>query len=361
MLICRGSVKDYDWGQPDGLSRWTDECTGLPQAELWFGSHPGGPSPVIDHDGAPTGRHLADHFDVVAIPLLVKLLSAGRPLSVQVHPQLELARSGWQKQCDDPAAPRVFTDPFEKAELLLALDDFEAFVGWRPLEASRAFVAGIPGADPAARALAAGDRRSAVRQLLALAEPGWVAMLPDAARLAGLADPEVDAYAFVAGAHAGDRGALLTALLQYREFATGEAAFLPAGVPHSYIRGTGMEVMTSSDNVLRLGLTSKPVFVDQALDALSNDVEPQLLRTRHGDVVWPVNAPFVVRMLTRGSERAPSGTYRILLLIEGTANVESDLGCVTLTPGTAAVLSSDDPDARVSATGLCAVIQATVP
>jgi hypothetical protein len=61
-----------------------------------------------------------------------------------------------------------------------------------------------------------------------------------------------------------------------------------------YIRGTGLEVMTSSDNVIRLGLTGKPVFVDQAIAALDFDAQPQVLATRHGDLIWPVDAPFVV-------------------------------------------------------------------
>ena len=75
MLIVRGAVKDYDWGVVDGLQAWSGLATGAPQAELWFGVHPGGPSPLVDPSGEPTGEHLADHFDIEAIPLL----SAIRP------------------------------------------------------------------------------------------------------------------------------------------------------------------------------------------------------------------------------------------------------------------------------------------
>lgn len=359
MLICRGTIKEYGWGLQDGLSKWTDGATGSPQAELWFGVHPGGPSPVIDLGGTPTGQHLADHFDVEAIPLLVKLLAAARPLSVQVHPALELARAGWQAQCADPRAQPVFNDPFEKTELILALDDFEAFVGWRDMPGSRRFVAGIPGAAAAADALAAGDQASAIRHLLSIGDAARVALLPKAAREAGLTGPEAAAYDTVAAEYRDDAGALLTTLLQYRQLAPGEAAFLPAGVPHSYIRGTGLEVMTSSDNVIRLGLTEKPVFVEEALAALAFDLQAEHLPTSFGDLVWPVNSPFVVRVLEQGVERLPAGAYRIVLLIEGTGIVESELGAVGLRPGTAAVLSSGDPDARVTANGLCAVIQST--
>ena len=83
MLVVRGAVKDYDWGIVDGLAPWCGSRDGGPQAELWYGVHPGGPSPLLGEDFELTGEHLGDRFDVEAIPLLVKILAAARPLSVQ--------------------------------------------------------------------------------------------------------------------------------------------------------------------------------------------------------------------------------------------------------------------------------------
>ncbi len=358
MLIVRGAIKEYDWGIVDGLQPWSGQATGLPQAELWFGVHPGGPSPLIDVEGEPTGEHLADHFDIAAIPLLVKLLAAARPLSVQVHPQQDVAAAGWQDQ-QQAGASLVYSDPFEKTEMLVALEDFEAFAGWRALDEAAAILAAVEGTQAAVAALRAGDRFAAVPLLLACATPQAVASLGDAARAAGLPADDAAAYDTVAQMYPGDAGALLTPLLAYLRLAAGEAVYVPAGVPHSYIRGTGLEVMTSSDNVIRLGLTTKPVFVDHALRALSADLDPQVMRTGHGDLIWPVNAPFVVRMVTEGEERIPSGAYRIVLLIEGSARVESEFGEITLRPGTAAVISAEDADSFVHAAGLVAVVQST--
>ncbi|MFP4644755.1 MAG: hypothetical protein ACLFM0_10400, partial [Spirochaetales bacterium] len=42
----------------------------------------------------------------------------------------------------------------------------------------------------------------------------------------------------------------------------GEALFQSAGVLHAYLRGTGVELMAESDNVVRAGLTEKYVDVD---------------------------------------------------------------------------------------------------
>lgn len=357
MLIVRGAIKDYDWGVIDGLQEWSGATSG-PQAELWYGVHPGGPSPLIDPAGTPTGELLADHFDIEAIPLLVKLLAAARPLSVQVHPTQAVAATGWAAQAD-PSAPRVLSDPFEKTEMLVALHPFEAFCGWRPLEQATAILAGVPGTDVARAALSRGDRAAAIVALRAGSTPAATAALPEAARAAGLTGGEVDAYATVALYYGDDPGALVTVLLAYLSLAAGQAVYVPAGLPHSYIRGVGLEVMTSSDNVIRLGLTGKPVFVEAALEALEFDAEPQVLHTAYGDLIWPVDSPFVVRLMQSGRERIPEGAYRIVLLIDGSARVESEFGEVTLRRGTAAVISATDPDSYVEADGLVAVIQAT--
>jgi mannose-6-phosphate isomerase len=358
VLIVRGAIKDYDWGVVDGLLPWSGLQTGAPQAELWFGVHPGGPSPLVDPTGEPTGEHLADHFDIEAIPLLVKLLAAARPLSVQVHPPRAMAAAGWEAQ-QQRDAPRVFSDPFEKTEMLVALDSFEAFAGWRPADEAARVLDPIEGTAGAADALRLGDRGEAIRRLLEIATPAHVAALGSAALSAGLPAEQVAAYRTVAEMYPDDPGALLTPLLAYLRLEAGQAVYVPAGVPHSYIRGTGLEVMTSSDNVIRLGLTGKPVFVDHAIEALAPDLEPEFMDTAHGDLIWPVNAPFVVRMISKGEERIPMGAYRILLLIEGSARVVSEFAEVTLRPGTAAVISADDPDSHVVADGLLAIVQST--
>ena len=80
--IVAGALKEYDWGIVDGLAPWHG-ATGTPQAELWFGTHPSGPTPVVA--GPDAGRLLADLDEHRGMPL-VKLLAAGTPLSIQVHP-----------------------------------------------------------------------------------------------------------------------------------------------------------------------------------------------------------------------------------------------------------------------------------
>lgn len=356
MLIVRGAVKDYDWGIVDGLAAWSGTVTGAPQAELWFGVHPGGPTPVVDASGVATGENLADHFDVEHIPILVKLLAAARPLSVQVHPSAATALGMWRAQ-EDGTGQAVLADPFEKTEMLVALEPFDAFAGWRDLEQARTMLAQIPGCGQAIAALAVGDRLAAIVALLGLRDiEGKVELLPAAASAVGLEGRELHAYATVAALYPADAGALITALLAFVSLAVGETVYMPAGVPHSYVRGIGLEVMTSSDNVLRLGLTPKAVFVDEALSALATDLEPVVLRTVVGQTVAPPGAPFAATLHRDAVVDVPTGDCRIVLLIDGTARVSTMTADVDLRPGSAAVLSAADPAATVTVSGLAAVV-----
>lgn len=358
MLVVRGAVKDYDWGIVNGLSAWTGSMTGEPQAELWFGVHPSGPSPLIDDTGALTGEVLADRFDVRNIPILVKLLAAARPLSVQVHPTTATARRMWRAQ-QDGSGEAVLTDPFEKTEMLVALGPFEAFAGWRDLDQAAAILAGLSGCEQAVAALVLGDEKAAIVALLEVRDvAAAVATLPVAASAAGLIGSELHAYATVAALFPADSGALLTPLMAFVSLAEGESVYVPAGVPHSYVRGTGLEVMTSSDNVLRLGLTPKAVFVDEALAAIELDAAPVVLRTTVGQEVAPAGAPFAATLHRSGTVDAPTGEYRIVLLVEGEARVSTDGADIDLRPGTAAVLAAADPSASVTVSGLTAVVTA---
>jgi mannose-6-phosphate isomerase len=145
-------------------------------------------------------------------------------------------------------------------------------------------------------------------------------------------------------------------MLAYVSLSRGEALYLPAGVPHSYIRGVGLEVMSSSDNVLRLGLTGKPVFIEEALESLEWDRRPLVARAKIGDRIAPAGAPFAASLVTAGAATLPTGSFRIVLLIDGKGSISTSLADVQLHPGTAAVLSAADPDASISIDGLAAVV-----
>ena len=87
----------------------------------------------------------------------------------------------------------------------------------------------------------------------------------------------LDTLTRVSRAFPGDPGILVTLLLNRVDLSPGEALYLPAGNLHAYLHGVGVEVMANSDNVLRGGLTSKHIDVDELLAA----TDPQVLPLPH--------------------------------------------------------------------------------
>lgn len=366
-LVVRGALKDYDWGVVDGLAPWTGITTGAPQAELWYGAHPGGPSPVIAADGAATGEYLSTELAGGDVPLLVKILAASRPLSVQVHPDAELAAEGYRAQVASKDPSAVYADRSEKTEMLIALEPFDCLAGWRDATAAIAFLRALQAAaddfDPSAAiaALVEGDFTAAIPPLLSSTSTAAIAALGLAAQYLELPEREVHGYQCVASDYPQDFGALVTPLLGFLTLEPGDALFVPAGIPHSYISGLGIEVMTSSDNVLRLGLTTKPVHLDQALAALDLRACPQLISSPVGNEIAPADAPFAARLMRGGAQELASGSYRIVLAVEGEATVTSMGSETTLLPGMACVIAQTEPEVVVRAQGLTAVVHAVEP
>ncbi len=350
--VIRGALKDYAWGIPDGLVAWSGERTGAPQAELWFGAHPGAPSPLVGQDVT---------LDTVVspgeVPLLTKLLAAAQPLSIQVHPDAQLARVAFERQ-DQPGSDQVYSDANEKTELLIAIEEFEVFAGWRDRPQAHAILMQIDGAENACSILENDGPIAAIPALRAIDHERRAEQLVSAVRAVGASPAEVDAFATIAQLYPDDPGLLVSVLLQFRALAPGNAMYVPAGVPHSYIRGLGLEVMTSSDNVVRLGLTPKPVFVDAALAALTNSHDEILFRSEFGERIAPAGAPFAAT-LTSNETQLESGAFRLVLAIEGEASVRAHGGGATvlLQQGEAAVLRADEPAVLVSTAGVVAVVE----
>jgi len=373
VYVISGALKNYEWGTSDGLRPWTDGPA--PLAELWFGVHPSGPSPVVPMGGDfalanPSTSEtllLNSILTRAEVPILVKLLSAAKPLSVQVHPSAEFAHRGFHDinaQSDPENLP--FADEFEKIELLYALTEFEAFAGWRDFTQVRAIFASLSALTSVDFFPTDATQSEAFTHLVhhaphiaqlstvIAAIPRALAQSLDAQSITAhsLDAHSLDAYATVIAEYPHDPGCLLTLFLDVVHLEPGESIFVPAGVPHSYIRGTGIEVMTSSDNVLRLGLTPKPVFADLALEALrftpSEAKEPFTVRTTHDSL------------------STESGRYRLILALESETTVQlaaSDsesvspaVSSVIIKPGQAVVITAQEPTADISTLGTAAVV-----
>jgi mannose-6-phosphate isomerase len=310
------------------------------------------------------------------LPFLMKVLAADRPLSLQAHPTTAQAEAGFAAEeaagipRDDPT--RTFKDPFHKPEILLAITPVEALCGFRPVEESLHCLAKLqlPELKPTIAALAHGGLRTAIPQLIALSDRRRTSLVSAvAARAASFVaahDPEfINTYrwaASLAGTYPGDPGVVISLMCNHLRLAPGEAVFLPAGNLHAYLCGAGIEVMASSDNVLRGGLTTKHVDLAALIEVLD-------FTDGKVPVLYPVLGPGGLRYqvpvqdfeLTRCQLGTDPGVLttagpQVLLCAEGAAVLGSADGQLELRRGQAAFVPAGAP---LSARGPALLYRAT--
>jgi mannose-6-phosphate isomerase len=343
LLDC--TVMPYAWGSRTAIAelRGRPSPAPGPEAELWMGAHAMAPSRV-----AATGRSLAEviaadprgQLGAAAVsafgdrlPFLLKVLAAAEPLSIQAHPTEEQARAGFEEEerrgVPRDAPRRNYRDPSHKPELLCALTPFEALCGFRDVaETARLFdELAVPALDEALAPLrAGGDLGETFRRVMTTLDAAAVEQTVAAcARPGGFARERAMALS-LARLYPGDVGVVSALLLNLLHLEPGEAIYLGAGNLHAYLGGVGVEIMASSDNVLRGGLTPKHVDVPELMRVLRFEAGPIApLRARRVDAVEEVyDTPareFRLSRVTAPAERAVRGP-EILLCTAGDVRVD---------------------------------------
>ncbi|MFE0671720.1 mannose-6-phosphate isomerase, class I [Streptomyces sp. NPDC058867] len=375
------TVRPYAWGSTTLIPHLLGtEPTGEPQAEMWMGAHPGAPS----HTGRGTLVDLVDADPEKELgkagvakfgprlPFLLKLLAAGAPLSLQVHPDLTQAREGYadeeRRGVPLDAAHRNYKDTNHKPELICALTEFDGLCGFRdPVRAADLIDGlGVDSLKPYVDLLHAHPEEAALREvltaILSADREDMARTVTEAAaacdRLGGPYTP----YAALAHHYPGDPGVIAAMLLNHVRLQPGEALFLGAGIPHAYISGLGVEIMANSDNVLRCGLTPKHVDVPELLRIVRFEAaDPGVLRPEaspDGEEVYetPIDEFRLSRYVLPEDSAAHDltrDTAQILLCTAGSVRA----GELTLAPGESVFVPAGEK-AQVSGTGT--VFRATV-
>jgi mannose-6-phosphate isomerase len=357
MLPLVGSVQRYAWGSPTAIPELLGVAgDGGPQAELWFGTHPGAPSRVVVDGGE---RPL---LDVVGTPLpyLVKVLAAAAPLSLQTHPSRAQAEAGFAREeaagIPRDAPHRTYRDDNHKPEVLCALTPFDALCGLRAPDALGALLDGLacPGLAPLLARLGRPDGlRDAIGWLWRLApEPAASLVAEVVAACQGRDEPEARWTTRLAAAYPGDVGVVVSLCCNLVTLAPGEAIFLGPGNLHAYLSGVGVEVMAASDNVLRGGLTPKHVDVDALLEVVDFSPLPDpVLRAVDGRYPTPVDDFALERIAPAGGQRAWTAEGPEILVC-----TEGDVG--PLATGAAGYLA---PGERVTLAGHGVVFRTSRP
>jgi mannose-6-phosphate isomerase len=352
-----------------------------------MGAHPSAPSGVARDPAAldaviaaapdrELGPQCAATFGG-RLPFLLKVLSAERALSIQVHPSRAQAQAGFAAERglapDDPG--RNYVDDWPKPELLYSLTPFEVVAGLRPPADAASLLRAL--AVEQLQPLAAGleDMGATLASVLEWPEAGradlLAAVVAACTRLASSGGRYADACAAVVRAaadHPGDLGLVALLLMRHEVLQPGQAVFMPAGGLHAYLRGTGIELLANSDNVVRAGLTGKHIDVPELLKLLDPSVSVPVLSpcVLTDEVTWfDTPAPeFRLYVLRLGgpSVTLPGAGPRILLCLEGACLLRSAPGeTLELRRGQSCFIAAADApvDASVEAAGSARLVLAT--
>lgn len=400
------TVQHYDWGSYTRIHELLGTAPdGSPAAELWLGAHPNAPSsvhhPDADRNTSPAtllelvrenperilGRRVADEFGP-RLPYLFKVLAAERALSLQVHPKPHAARAGFIREnrlgLPVGSPQRSFHDDQHKPEMLVALTEFDALAGLRPARTVLSLLDGLSGHLVAevrdelrADRSAAGVKAAFSRLVAARGDAACAAAVAEAIdsvrdRLAaGSPAPRADATVVrLAAQHPGDPGALAALLLNQVTLEPGQALFVPPGEVHAYVQGMCLEIMASSDNILRAGLTSKHVDEAALLECASFQPRPPTPPRTHvataSGLVTTYRAPvreFALTVADLGageSASLPGEGPRIVLNLEGATTLRTGDGTAHPLPrGGSCFVPHDAGELMVE--GPCHVACAWVP
>lgn len=310
-LTC--SVQKYDWGRT-GADSLVSKLYGLnsgkrtdidkPYAEFWMGTHESGPSflakkggaggvagAVVNGSSANGGcgeivslkswilknpSVLGDkvlHRWGCDLPFLFKVLSVVKALSIQAHPDKELAKTLHK------LLPNVYKDDNHKPEMALAITEFEALCSFISLQELKSVLQNVPeivelvGSEEANRVLHVemqdGEEKAkfvlqsiftnlmtASMEMTTKATTKLKSRLHKESQVRPLTEKE-QLVLRLEKQYPADIGVIAAFFFNYVKLNPGQALYLGANEPHAYISGECIECMATSDNVVRAGLTPK--------------------------------------------------------------------------------------------------------
>lgn len=389
-------LQEYGWGSPDAIfNAFGWDPTGNPAAEMWLGAHASAPSlarsadqvPDGWHDFHPASRcgHISDGASLVELirsdpafmlgelveseygprlPYLMKLLAAAQPLSLQVHPKPHIARRGFQREnlqgLTLGSSERNYKDDQHKPEMIVALTEFEGLSGFRRPRRILELLENVSGETASlmreaivGRPNAAGVREAFTTALALRGTQCDVELAESQGSIKKLVAEQRAGKLKVSRGHLtaldlfdrypGDPGALVSLMLNRFSLKPGEAVFLESGQVHAYLSGFGVEIMASSDNVLRAGLTTKKVDVSELLECTDFTPAPPskpALRAGTGGLTEyrPGVSEFaLLHGRISGQSIVPHNGPRIVICLDGELEVSGVLGALgTLKAGQSA-------------------------
>jgi mannose-6-phosphate isomerase len=276
-------------------------------AEYWLGAHDNASAEIINGSGQPVklneyikcftretlGSPVAARFG--RLPYLLKILDVKDMLSIQVHPSKEIAEIEFAAEnlqgIPLNASHRNYKDDNHKPELMLAIGEFWLLHGFKNREKLVEILLRTEELKILLPIFEEGGYRKLYQEVMEMEQTRVNAILgPLLAKIIPAYKEnhleKTDENFWAARAALTyqepgkiDRGIFSVYFFNLLNLHPLEAIFQDAGLPHAYLEGQNVEIMANSDNVLRGGLTSKHVDVNELLKHIKfEETIPDILR-----------------------------------------------------------------------------------
>jgi len=398
LALLKGDVKHYDWGGVSFIPSLlqVENPQMKPFAEYWLGVHPGANCVLSMDDGREVllREYINTSPEVLLgaavkatfgqMPYLLKVLDVKDMLSIQVHPSKSQAALDFEaenrKGVAINAPDRNYKDANHKPELMVALSGFYLLHGFKPEPQLLQTLEAVPELHVFVPVFKTEGYRGLYKMAMELPQEEVNELLqPLINRIIPLyLQEKLDkssedfwaaraAQTFVQPGSI-DRGIFSIYFFNIVHLKTGEAIFQDAGVPHAYLEGYNVEIMASSDNVLRGGLTSKHIDTAELLKHTKCEAtHPQIIRAAAGKKarMYPAPVPdFELHSyeLKTGDEiLLHPVTAELLLLTEGEVELTAGDTRVVLKAGAIAAAAFPETTVKVLAGAPSLLFRATVP
>jgi len=369
-----GVVQHYDWGGKSFIPNLISEKNpaNITYAEYWLGAHLKAPSLVkVQQKKIPLDVFLNEyvskdsepHFGT--LPYLFKVLDVHKMLSIQVHPTKEAAKKGYELENNNgiplTANHRNYKDQNHKPEIMVALSDFWLLHGFlerskliKNLQETKELTfllktfleKGYLGLYKKVMEFSQEEVNNVLGPLMDRIHPTFIANELEKSSPAYWAAKSMEHKELTSI----DRGVFSIFFFNILKLSKGEAIFQDAGLPHAYLEGKNMELMANSDNVLRGGLTTKHIDVEELLkNTKFEETIPAILHGNYnksnGEVVYKTTTKDFemskIELNSSTSHRSVSNSIEILIAMKGSATVIENKNAFFLEKGQSIVIKSN--------------------
>ena len=353
-----GKVQNYDWGGKSFIPNLIsiNQKTNVTYAEYWLGAHAKAPSMIKTNQENISldvflNQNLAENLglkvlnDFGKLPYLFKVLDVHKMLSIQVHPTIEAAKIGYdlenKKGIPLTGNNRNYKDKNHKPEIMVALSDFWLLHGFLEREKLIKNLKDTEELNFLLKVFLEKGYFGLYKKVMEFTQEEVNTILkPLLDRISvkflknELEKSSPEYWAAKSVMHKDfqnlDKGIFSIYFFNILNLSVGEAIFQDAGVPHAYLEGKNMELMANSDNVLRGGLTSKHIDVEELFkNTKFEETIPVILSgvedKTNSEIVYKTKAKDFelskIELLATSTHTSISNSVEILIVMKGSAIV----------------------------------------